>query len=730
MAKIIVASKQDLTVLQDTLNNKVVLKQPSIVQIAISKDDVASISRSGNNAVITLKNGEKIIIEGFYQGEAETVNNLVFQDAQGQTVVAELDAKGQLIRYNPIEQVADLVQSSTGVVQAQPTEISQVEIEEDGINWKSVMKTGAMLVAGEALYLWAFDNDDKSSKANPDIVAPETPTASLDADGKVLSGKAEAGSTVIVKDITGSILGQVQVGQDGTFKLELKTPVTDGNRVLVYAKDAAGNESKLLGVTGSKDTIAPEAANAQVNTTGTIVSGKAEAGSKVYVYAADNTTILGGPVTVAKDGSFSVSLNQALKNGETGSVIVEDAAGNKSQSTVIEVGKDTLAPEQPKVSVSGKGDLITGTGEAGAKISVTNAAGKVIASGVVDAKGQFSLSISPALTEKETAKITLTDAAGNSSKALEVMANTDTIAPTVPTATLSDDALTISGQAEAGAKIAVLSNKDGSTLGTATVNADGTYSVKLNTALTDNNSVKVYVTDSSGNTSEGKLVVGYKDTVAPSAPSVPTVTDDSTADKKVIKAGETTADSTPVFEGTGEKGAIITIYDNGVAIATVTVDNTVSAKWSYTPAEALADGPHSFTFTQMDAAKNISTMSEAFNFTVQTAAPKMAMLSAFAEQDDLSDVLSVVDTAHTSSAAQLLNSTSSIAGGAVDVNALLQDSSTHTANQINLNVVTSETATVASPEMIKAVQVSAEYYTAPVSINPLDNALDPSILYG
>ena len=123
-------------------------------------------------------------------------------------------------------------------------------------------------------------------------------------------------------------------------------------------------------------------------------------------------------------------------------------------------------------------------------------------------------------------------------------------------------------------------------------------------------------------------------------------------------------------------------------------------------------------------------MSEAFNFTVQTAAPKMAMLSAFAEQDDLSDVLSVADTAHASSAAQLLNSTSSIAGEGVDVNALLQDSSANTANQINLNAVTSETATAASPEMINPVQVSAEYYTAPVSINPLDNALDPGLLYG
>nr|WP_257233096.1 Ig-like domain-containing protein [Acinetobacter sp. YH01024] len=74
-------------------------------------------------------------------------------------------------------------------------------------------------------------------------------------------------------------------------------------------------------LTGSKDTIAPDAANAQVDESGKFVSGFAEAGSKVYVYAADGTTLLGGPVTAASDGNFSIALSNTLQAGETAKVI-------------------------------------------------------------------------------------------------------------------------------------------------------------------------------------------------------------------------------------------------------------------------------------------------------------------------------------------------------------------------------------------------------------------------
>lgn len=642
MAKIIIASKKDVSVLQETQNNQIVLNQPSIIQVAVSKDDILSIVRSGNNAVITLKNGEKIVVENFFSVDGDIQHSLTFKSPQGELNVVEFDQNGKVIRYNPVADINDLVQSNYVPVQqnvTNTTESSQESSSEGGTNWKSLLKTGALIVGGEALYLWAFDNDDdKSSKNEVDLVAPAVPTASLDADGKLVTGKAEAFSTVYIRDSSGNILGQVNADQEGNFKIELKTPLTDGNRILVSAKDAAGNESKLIMLSGSKDTIAPETANAQINTKGDIVSGKAEADAKIYIYAADGTTLIGGPVIAAKDGSFSVSLNPVLKSGEQAKVVVQDSAGNKSNAVTVEIGKDTLAPDQPKVSISRKGDVASGTAEPNAKISIFNAEGKVIVSGVADGTGAFSLTLSPVLGEKDKASIVVEDAVGNKSKALELTLKTDSIPPSTPTATLDDAGLQITGKAEANAKIEIRSTKDGTLLESATANSEGVFTIKLSSALTDNNAINIYAIDSAGNSSQAQVVRGSKDTIAPSSPDLPTVTDDSEAVKKVIKNGETTSDTTPLFEGRGEVGATVTIYDNGVAITTAKVDS--SGKWNLTLDQALADGVHNFSFTQMDSAKNTSSMSESFTFTVKAAAVKVASLSLL-EADTLSDLLVV-----------------------------------------------------------------------------------------
>ena len=63
MSRIVVIAKASQTVLKDTQASKINLMQPSYVQVAISKEDVASLTRSGNNCIIILKNGQKIIIE-------------------------------------------------------------------------------------------------------------------------------------------------------------------------------------------------------------------------------------------------------------------------------------------------------------------------------------------------------------------------------------------------------------------------------------------------------------------------------------------------------------------------------------------------------------------------------------------------------------------------------------------------------------------------------------------
>ncbi|WP_241575578.1 Ig-like domain-containing protein, partial [Rosenbergiella nectarea] len=63
----------------------------------------------------------------------------------------------------------------------------------------------------------------------PDTTAPAAPTdVAVSADGDTVTGKAEAGSTVVIKDAEGNTLGSATVGSDGTFSVTLTTAQTNG----------------------------------------------------------------------------------------------------------------------------------------------------------------------------------------------------------------------------------------------------------------------------------------------------------------------------------------------------------------------------------------------------------------------------------------------------------------------------------------------------------------------
>ncbi|RZF50235.1 type I secretion C-terminal target domain-containing protein, partial [Acinetobacter halotolerans] len=76
-----------------------------------------------------------------------------------------------------------------------------------------------------------------------DTTAPDAPTAEFNEDGSVVSGTAEAGSTVTVKDQDGNVLGTAVTDEDGNYVVELADPLNDGEVVDVTATDVAGNES-------------------------------------------------------------------------------------------------------------------------------------------------------------------------------------------------------------------------------------------------------------------------------------------------------------------------------------------------------------------------------------------------------------------------------------------------------------------------------------------------------
>ncbi|MBQ1495125.1 MAG: BapA prefix-like domain-containing protein [Acinetobacter sp.] len=621
MTRVIVSSKTSLNILQDEQIKDVILSQPSIIQLGIDQESIKSIIKQGDDLVITLKNGEKIIIRDFYNEMNASEHTLALSNDDGSYSIAEFDDSGKFVRYTSSSQAVPQVSTEL------PTQVSSVSEPADdlGITKSQLIKGGLIALAAEGLYLLAVnDDDDNNNDKNDstDMIAPITPTAVLISDTQTITGKTEAKAKIEIKDSTGKVIATGQADQDGNYTVKLNEPLVNGSKVAVSAIDSAGNVSKSTVVTGTKDTIAPDSPLAQLNQDGTIVTGKAEANAKISVFDADGKLL--GSVTANKEGLYSIKLSSALISDKGGTVVAEDAAGNKSAPSKVIAGKDTLAPDQPLIEVNAEGTRIEGRAEVNTKVQVKDSDGKIIGIGTTDAQGKFVVQISPALTTGKKGTIVLEDSAGNTSKPLEIIAGKDTIAPSKATAELNPEGTLLTGTAEANAKMEVKSADGQTTLGSGTVGADGKFSLSLSPALTDKNIAKIYIIDSSGNRSEPTDVFGAKDTIAPTKPLLQTVMDDIGAVKGTVSSGGSTDDTKPTLSGIGEAKAVLTIFDNGYPIGTVTVGD--NGKWSYTVTNDLILGSHKITLTQTDVAGNTSELSDAFNFTIVAPAQSSALM--------------------------------------------------------------------------------------------------------
>jgi len=123
------------------------------------------------------------------------------------------------------------------------------------------------------------------------------------------------------------------------------------------------------------------------------------------------------------------------------------------------------------------------------------------------------------------------------------------------------------------------------------------------------------VQDAAGNAGSGTPTSNSYaiDTQAPPAPSTPTTAENPTANVR------------PVFTGTAEAGATVTLYDGATVIGTVTA---VGGNWSITPSADLAQGTHSLTATATDAAGNVSPASAALSLYIGSAPAISAILPA------------------------------------------------------------------------------------------------------
>ena len=119
MASIDILAKNNGQIIQSLNADSVILNQNSVVKIGVKIDDVANILREGNAAVITLKNGEKIVVENYFD-PAVNESLLVFEGNNGELYWAEFtDSSGQMldvVKYNPITEEALLGGGATDLL--------------------------------------------------------------------------------------------------------------------------------------------------------------------------------------------------------------------------------------------------------------------------------------------------------------------------------------------------------------------------------------------------------------------------------------------------------------------------------------------------------------------------------------------------------------------------------------------------------------------------------------
>ncbi|EMF5640683.1 Ig-like domain-containing protein, partial [Acinetobacter baumannii] len=492
-----------------------------------------------------------------------------------------------------------------------------------------------------------------------DTTAPNAPVIDLVNGTDPITGTAEPGSTVTVTYPDGSTK-TVVAGSDGTWTVP-NPGLNDGDEVTAVATDPAGNTSGPA--TAVVDAVAPTVALDDVltNDSTPALTGTVNDPTATVVVNVDGVDY---PAVNNGDGTWTLADNTlpTLADGpHTITVTATDAAGNVGTDTGV-VTVDTAAPNTAGVTFtidSVTADNVINASEAAGNVTITGVlknvpsdaaatAVTIVINGVTytatvdSAAGTWTVSVPGSGLVADTdktidAKVTFTDAAGNSSTVNDTQTYTlDTAAPSAPVIDPVNGTDPITGTAEPGSTVTVTyPNGD-----TATVVAgpDGSWSVP-NPGLNDGDEVEAIATDPAGNPSlPGTAIV---DAVGPNTDGVNFTVDSVTADN-VINASEASGNVTVtgVLKNVPADAAntVVTVVINGQTY-TATVDSTAGTWTVSVPGSGLtadADKTIDAKVTFTDAAGNSSSVNDTHTYIVDTVAPNAPVLDPINATDPVS----------------------------------------------------------------------------------------------
>ncbi|EDN4181923.1 BapA prefix-like domain-containing protein [Salmonella enterica subsp. salamae] len=525
-------------------SSAVTLNAPSIVKLSVARDEISQLTRINQDLVVTLHSGETITIKNFYVTNDLGASQLVLAENDGTLWWVENPQAG--LHFEQIADINELLVSSGASHEA------------GGAVWPWVL-AGAVAAGGIAAIASAgggdshhhSDGDNPSpDNTNPDGNPPDnsnpggsnpdgnTPGSShpvdttpppapsellISADGKTVSGEAEAGSSITIKDPSGNIVGEGKTDSDGKFSIDLTAPQLSGEQLTVTATDDAGNTGPSATIdapniplpdtpviTAAIDDAAPLTGtlsnNQFTNDNTPTLEGTGSAGAVIHIYANGQEI---GSTTVDTSGSWRFAISSALADGENRfTAIATNVKGESSESASFTLTIDTLSPDAAVIdNVADDGTTVSGTAEAGSTVSIYDPAGNYLGSAITGENNHFSITLNPAQTHGERLEARIQDAVGNIGPATEFTAS-DSQYPAQPIIlTVTDDAgavtgllkngdatddnrPTLSGTAEPGSTISISDNGfPVPTFPPIVADADGKWSFTPSLALPDGDHV-------------------------------------------------------------------------------------------------------------------------------------------------------------------------------------------------------------------------------------------------
>ena len=356
-------------------------------------------------------------------------------------------------------------------------------------------------------------------------------------------------------------------------------------------------------------------------------------------------TIDGSPIvaTVTADaqGAWSFTPSGLADGPHTIVASQTDSFGNPGTAT-LSFSLDTTAPTETISSTIGTNTGLTTTISSGGltkdntlalsgTVSDTNGVSSVhvfdgatdLGAATLDGLGGWSLTTAALSDGSHSFTAKATDTAGNVTTTSAVAATVDTTAPTETisstigtntglTTTISsggltkDNTLALSGTVSDTNGVSSVHVFDGATdLGAATLDGLGGWSLTTAALSDGSHSFTAKATDTAGNVTATSAVAATVDTIAPAV--------------AISSLGGPINQAAQTISGTGEAGATVTLFDNGTPLQLPTVTVGQNGLWS--ASVTLNNGSNSLTAQATDAAGNTSPSSSAVIYTLTTTGP-------------------------------------------------------------------------------------------------------------